>query len=172
MISKKSKLEAPSDVGRNQEELGPKSSTLEPQSDVEKPLEDEKATFEQSDIENNIDVSSPKSEQSFVRNIPQWQWILVCCGLYLGALLYGLDTTVAASVQGPILLSLGEIEKLAWVGIGFPMGSVSVILLIGWCYALFEIKYLIIGSIVAFEADSNSEEKSRKRNAELDRRAF
>ncbi|KAN0090117.1 MFS general substrate transporter [Hyaloscypha variabilis] len=69
-------------------------------------------------------------------------------------MLYGLDTTISASVQGPILASLGEIEKLAWVGIGFPMGSVSVILLLGWCYAVFEIKYLMIGSIVIFETGS------------------
>jgi MFS family permease len=66
----------------------------------------------------------------------------------------GLDTTISADVQGPILESLGEIEKLAWVGIGFPVGSVSVILLVGWCYSLFEIKYLIIASIVTFEAGS------------------
>ncbi|KAE9366275.1 MFS general substrate transporter [Stipitochalara longipes BDJ] len=69
-------------------------------------------------------------------------------------MLYGLDTTISASVQGPILASLGEIEKLAWVGIGFPMGSVSVILLLGWCYAVFQIKYLMIGSIVTFEVGS------------------
>jgi MFS family permease len=68
--------------------------------------------------------------------------------------LLGLDTTIAADVQGPILESLGEIEKLAWVGIGFPMGSVAAILLIGWCYALFEIKYLMIGSVLLFEIGS------------------
>jgi MFS family permease len=65
-----------------------------------------------------------------------------------------LDTTIAADVQGPILESLGEIEKLAWVGIGFPMGSVAVILLFGWLYELFEIKYLMIGSILLFEIGS------------------
>jgi MFS family permease len=52
------------------------------------------------------------------------------------------------------LESLGEIEKLAWVGIGFPMGSVAMILLIGTCYGLFEIKYLLISSVVLFEAGS------------------
>jgi len=57
-------------------------------------------------------------------------------------------------VQGPILESLGEIEKLAWVGIRFPMGSVAAILLIGWCYALFEIKYLMISSVLLFEIGS------------------
>ena len=66
----------------------------------------------------------------------------------------GLDTTIAADIQGPILESLGEIEKLAWVGIGFPMGSVSVILLFGWFYELFEIKYLMIGSVLLFEIGS------------------
>ena len=106
-----------------------------------------------SDIEKSFNDSS-EEEPPFERKIPKWRWTLVCVGLYLGALLYGLDTTISASVQGPILASLGEIEKLAWVGIGFPMGSVAVILLLGWCYALFEIKKLIIGSIVAFEAGS------------------
>jgi len=106
-----------------------------------------------SDIEKNSN-DPVEEEKPFERKISKWRWGLVCLGLYLGAMLYGLDTTISASVQGPILASLGEIEKLAWVGIGFPMGSVSVILLLGWCYAVFEIKYLIIGSIVAFEAGS------------------
>ena len=34
------------------------------------------------------------------------------------------------------------------------MGSVSVILVMGSCYGLFEVKYLLIGSIVVFEAGS------------------
>jgi MFS family permease len=106
-----------------------------------------------SDVEKGSNAAT-EEERPFQRNIPKWQWILVCVGLYLGAMLYGLDTTISASVQGPILASLGEIEKLAWVGIGFPMGSVSVILLLGWCYAVFEIKYLMIGSIVIFETGS------------------
>ena len=66
----------------------------------------------------------------------------------------GLDTTIAADVQGSILESLGDIEKLAWVGIGFPMGGVSLILLIGTLYGMFEIKYLLIGGIVCFEVGS------------------
>lgn len=34
------------------------------------------------------------------------------------------------------------------------MGSVSVILLFGWCYELFEIKYLFIASVLLFEIGS------------------
>jgi MFS family permease len=107
-----------------------------------------------SDSPSDIEKNSNEEETTFERKLPLWQWSLVCVGLFLGAMLYGLDTTISASVQGPILSSLGEIEKLGWVGIGFPMGSVSVILLLGWCYAVFEIKYLFIGSVVAFEAGS------------------
>jgi MFS family permease len=66
----------------------------------------------------------------------------------------GLDTTIAADVQASILVSLGEIEKLAWVGIGFPMGSVATILLIGASYGLFDIKYLLIAGVILFEAGS------------------
>ena len=68
--------------------------------------------------------------------------------------LTGLDTSIAADVQGPILESLGEIEKLSWVGIGFPMGSVATILLIGNLYGSFEIKWLYLVSIILFEIGS------------------
>jgi MFS family permease len=66
----------------------------------------------------------------------------------------GLDTTIAADVQASVYEDLGEIQKLPWVGIGFPMGSVAIILLIGKLYATFEIKWLIIASIGWFEVGS------------------
>lgn len=74
--------------------------------------------------------------------------------IFSGALLYGLDTTVAADVQGTILEAFGSIEKLPWVGIGFPMGSVAMILLIGKLYGTFEIKWLLVTCVVFFEAGS------------------
>ncbi|EHK49324.1 hypothetical protein TRIATDRAFT_262121 [Trichoderma atroviride IMI 206040] len=66
----------------------------------------------------------------------------------------GLDTSIAADVQGPILETLGEIEKLSWVGIGFPMGSVATILLLGSLYGAFDIKWLYLASIILFEIGS------------------
>ncbi|KAG4418702.1 hypothetical protein IFR04_008147 [Cadophora malorum] len=120
--------------------------------------EDEAPPSIQAKGESLSDVEKITAEDPAVpeyqRQISTLQWTLVCVGLFLGAILYGLDTTIAADVQGPILVSLGEIDKLAWVGIGFPMGSVAIILLVGWCYALFEIKWLMIGSIVVFEVGS------------------
>jgi hypothetical protein len=127
----------------------------------------EKCTIDANNREPSFDPSSP----NFKRPFSNTRWFLVCLGLYLSAFLYGmcqlatvkkgtnhisigLDTTIAADVQGPILVSLGEIEKLPWIGIGFPMGSVSVILLIGICNGLFNIKYLIIAGIATFEIGS------------------
>ncbi|KAK3113551.1 hypothetical protein LTR53_009036 [Teratosphaeriaceae sp. CCFEE 6253] len=56
---------------------------------------------------------------------PVWQWVLTLVGLYLGAILYGLDTTIAADVQVAVYETFGDIEDLAWVGLGFPLGSVA-----------------------------------------------
>jgi MFS family permease len=83
---------------------------------------------------------------------------MVCSliGLTLGFELtwIGLDTTIAADVQGPVYESLGEIQNLPWVGLGFPMASVATILLIGRSYGLFQIKTLMLMSIFIFEIGS------------------
>lgn len=57
-------------------------------------------------------------------------------------------------VQASVYEDLGDIEKLPWVGIGFPLGSVAVILFVGKLYGTFEIKWLTIASIILFEAGS------------------
>ncbi|KAL6821171.1 major facilitator superfamily domain-containing protein [Trichoderma sp. SZMC 28015] len=103
----------------------------------------------QSENEKAVDTSPPLNQ-----SISSWKWYSICVGLYLTAVLYGLDTSIAADVQGPVLESLGEIEKLSWVGIGFPMGSVATILLLGSLYGSFEIKWLYLASIILFEVGS------------------
>ena len=70
------------------------------------------------------------------------------------ALLFGLDTTITATVQASIYTDLGEFEKLPWVGVGFPLASVASILLLSKANETFQIKWLIIGSLVLFEAGS------------------
>lgn len=72
------------------------------------------------------------------------KWVLSVASLYSFALLYGLDTTIVADVQPAIINSLGHIQNLAWIGAGFPLGSVATILPLGYAYGLFEQKKLII----------------------------
>jgi MFS family permease len=49
---------------------------------------------------------------------------------------------------------LGHIENLPWIGLGFPMASVATILLLCRAYALFDVKVLLLSSIVVFEIGS------------------
>lgn len=82
------------------------------------------------------------------------QWFSVCVGLYLTAFLYGLDSTIAADLQGPILASLGNLNMLPWVGTGFLLGSIATVSLFGSLYTKAEVKWLYLGSIMAFEVGS------------------
>jgi predicted MFS family arabinose efflux permease len=82
------------------------------------------------------------------------RWFVVCVGLYLTAFLYGLDSTIAADVQGPILASLGELRLLPWVGTGFLLGSVATVSLFGSLYTKIEVKWLYLASILTFEVGS------------------
>jgi MFS family permease len=68
--------------------------------------------------------------------------------------LKGLDTTIAADVQAQVYETLGHIENLPWIGLGFPMASVATILPLGRAYALFDIKILLLSSIFVFEVGS------------------
>ncbi|TGO23232.1 hypothetical protein BPAE_0139g00090 [Botrytis paeoniae] len=98
------------------------------------------------------DLQVPLVSES--KTISTWKWIMVFCGLSIGAFLAGLDATIVADAQGPILQSLGEIEKVAWIGVADPLGSGATILLIGSCYGIFQIKYMYMFSMLLFEVGS------------------
>jgi hypothetical protein len=65
------------------------------------------------------------------RPIHGWKWFMACVAIYSTAILYGLDTTIAADVQPAIVETFGGIEKLAWIGSAFPLGSIASILPLG-----------------------------------------
>ncbi|KAI1736260.1 major facilitator superfamily domain-containing protein [Xylaria scruposa] len=89
-----------------------------------------------------------------VRKITGVKWFLVCVALYIAAGLYGLDTTIAADVQAAVVETFGEVEQLAWLGAGFPLGSVAVILPYGALFSKFNMKWMYIGGIIIFEVGS------------------
>jgi hypothetical protein len=78
--------------------------------------------------------SSPTPQEQDVvpdeppRTITGLRWAIVCFSLYLGALIYGLDTTIAADIQAAVIDDFGEVEKLTWIGTAFPLGSVCAVL--------------------------------------------
>jgi hypothetical protein len=82
------------------------------------------------------------------------RWVLVCVAIYSSALLYGLDNTIVANVQAAVIETFGDVEKIGWLGIGFPLGSIATILSIGKAYSIFNMKWLYVGSLVMFAAGS------------------
>ncbi|GAB1314569.1 Efflux pump patC [Madurella fahalii] len=98
--------------------------------------------------------SLQSSNESGIRTIHGFKWLLICASLYVTAFLYGLDTTIAADVQGPVVEEFGNVEKLAWIGSGFPLGSVAVILFVGSLFNNFNMKWIFISGVVLFEVGS------------------
>ncbi|KIX02996.1 uncharacterized protein Z518_06546 [Rhinocladiella mackenziei CBS 650.93] len=92
-----------------------------------------------------------KAEGRQIRGI---RWLIVCVALYVSCILYGLDTTIAADVQGSVIERFGHAQQLAWVGAGFPLGSVCVILPFGTLYNTFNIKWVFFITMVLFEIGS------------------
>lgn len=57
-------------------------------------------------------------------------------------------------MQAAVYETFDDISLLPWVGVGFPMASVAVILLYGRLFGLFDIKILMIVSVILFEVGS------------------
>ena len=76
-------------------------------------------------VQTPPDIADPDSSPRTVHGL---RWFLVCASLYVSALIYGLDTTIAADIQAAIVDRFGDVSQLTWVGTGFPLGSVCAIL--------------------------------------------
>ena len=83
-----------------------------------------------------------------------FKWVLVLLGLYPYCFLYGLDTTIAADIQGAVISDFDNVSQLAWLGSGFPLGSVSVILMLGTLYTSFNYKWTYLAGVLLFEVGS------------------
>ncbi|KAK8060924.1 hypothetical protein PG996_010854 [Apiospora saccharicola] len=89
------------------------------------------------------------------RTVHGWKWAAAVASLYIGALIYGLDGTIAADIQSAIIEQFGQVEKLTWIGTAFPLGSVCAILPgSAALYSVFNLKTMFIGSIILFETAS------------------
>uniref|UniRef100_A0A8H7K1V7 Major facilitator superfamily (MFS) profile domain-containing protein n=1 Tax=Bionectria ochroleuca TaxID=29856 RepID=A0A8H7K1V7_BIOOC len=88
------------------------------------------------------------------RTIHGWKWAATAASLYIGALIYGLDSTIVADLQPALVDQYDEFESLTWAGTGFPLGSFCSILPGAALYAIFDLKYMFTGSIILFEAAS------------------
>ncbi|KAJ3486820.1 hypothetical protein NLG97_g6540 [Lecanicillium saksenae] len=95
-----------------------------------------------------------KVERESRRSITGISWFLVCVATFSANLLYGLDTTIAADIQGAVSTAMNNVSELGWLGVGFSLGSTVAILPLGQAYGMFDQKWLFIGSLLNFAAGS------------------
>jgi MFS family permease len=68
--------------------------------------------------------------------------------------LYALDNTIVADIGVHIVLTLGELEKLPWLGTAFTLTSMSTILVWSKIYTWWDAKWLYLFASVLFEVGS------------------
>lgn len=82
------------------------------------------------------------------------QWVMVVTSMMISTFLYALDNTVVVDVQVDIIRSLGQVEKLPWLGTAFAWATMSTILPWSRLFGLYDAKWLYIIAITIFEVGS------------------
>jgi hypothetical protein len=133
------------------------SSSSNKHSDSEKAPELPTSSRTDVEISNaNLTETFPDDTISSVpeRTIKGARWFLVCIAIFSANLLYGLDTTISADLQGVVSKTFNNVTQLGWLGIGFNLGSTVAILPLGKAYGIFNTKWLYIGCLAMFAAGS------------------
>ncbi|KAF1846961.1 MFS general substrate transporter [Cucurbitaria berberidis CBS 394.84] len=122
-----------------------------------KPLSEPKSTAHDTTPAESDEEKDNREVAENTELVPPYitiQWLLPVLAVYASAFLYGLDTTIVSVVQGPVVSSFGNVEKLGWLGIGFPLGSIATIAAWAKAYGIFDTMWMYIGSLVHFVAGS------------------
>lgn len=67
--------------------------------------------------------------------------------------LFALDNTIVANIQPSIIEAFGSLQLLTWIGTGFALGTMFI-LLWGKVYGVFNIRWVYIFNILLFQAGS------------------
>ena len=106
------------------------------------------------------DPSSGSSTQEILaakdheRTVTGIRWVLICAAVYSANMLYGLDTTIVADIQGAISGTFDNVAQLGWLGVGFTLGSTVLILPLGKAFGVFDKKWVFISCLTMFAAAS------------------
>ncbi|CRG92308.1 Putative HC-toxin efflux carrier TOXA [Talaromyces islandicus] len=102
----------------------------------------------------NTQLSSDDSRHKRKRSITGFRWLVVCIAIFSANFVYGLDTTITATVQAAVSDTFNNTTELGWLGVGFALGSVAAMGPIGMAYGVFNIKWLYVGCLMMFAAAS------------------
>ncbi|KAI8965612.1 MFS general substrate transporter [Daldinia sp. FL1419] len=121
--------------------------------------ENNKLRTEASEIagSNSVGNSAATSQESGdpvqVRSIRGFKWFLIYSSLLSTVLFYALDSTIVADIQPSIINTLGEPEKLPWIGVGLFLGALNI-LPVGRAYGVFNVKWMFLSLVILFEIGS------------------
>ena len=105
------------------------------------------------DFNTSLDPSLENDPK--IRSVVGIRWVLTLVAIFSANFLYGLDTTISASIQATVSTTFqNSISELGWLGYGFGLGSSVAILPLGKAYGLFNVKWLYILCLVQFAAGS------------------
>ncbi|KAG7431728.1 Efflux pump DEP3 [Fusarium oxysporum f. sp. raphani] len=102
------------------------------------------------DLAGSSDASLNETSQ---RTIHGWRWAVAYAAMLSTTLLFAIDNTVVANIQPSIINDFGHLELMSWIGTGFALGTMFI-LLWGKVYGVFNIKWVYIFNIFLFEAGS------------------
>lgn len=104
------------------------------------------------DLDLEAEATPPNSSED--RKITGLRWLLVCFAIFSANVLYGLDTTIVADIQGVVSETFDNVTQLGWLGVGFTLGSTVAILPLGKAYGIFDNKWVFTACLVNFAAAS------------------
>ncbi|OGM50872.1 MFS drug efflux transporter [Aspergillus bombycis] len=121
--------------------------------------------------EHDIDGElSPSQEEK--RPISGFRWFLLVSSTLTGSFLYALDNTIVANIAPVIVNHFDSVEDLPWMSVGFMIGGVAMVLIVGRLYTLYNAKWLYIIFTVLFMAASALCGAAPTINAEIVGRVF
>ncbi|KAH8807460.1 major facilitator superfamily domain-containing protein [Xylogone sp. PMI_703] len=89
-----------------------------------------------------------------VRAVSGWRWALMVSSILSSTFLYALDNTIVADVEGKIVDTFGQIQKLSWLPIAFLVVCVATNSIWGKIYTHLNAKWLYLLCILLFEVGS------------------
>lgn len=70
--------------------------------------------------------SEVRLEKKSPRDMGTLSWICVVISLLFSMFLFSLDNVIVADIQPSIINTLGNIDKLPWVSVGYALGATAV----------------------------------------------
>ena len=85
-------------------------------------------------------TTEPLQEKK-ARDLGTLSWICVVISLLFSMFLFSLDNVIVADIQPSIIKTLGNIDKLPWVSVGYALGATAVNLFVSEDHFNFAKRY-------------------------------